>query len=125
MNKHFFYLALRFILEMIGLFAIGLFGWQQGEGVMRFVFALAATVLAATLWGTFRVPGDPSSNGQAPVPVSGFLRLVIELAFFDLAAWSLFTVAPIIGWIYAIAMLIQYAISYDRVRWLLSGPRKG
>ena len=124
MSQHPINLALRFILEMIGLFAMGLWGWRQGEGVMRFVFALALPVLASVLWGTFRVPGDKSSSGKAPVPVSGFVRLLLELVFFGFAAWALFTVQPVLGWVFAIVVFIHYAASYDRVNWLTSGSHK-
>jgi hypothetical protein len=123
MSRHPFNLAVRFALEMVGLFAIGLWGWNQGDGAMRSVLALGLPVLAAVIWATFRVPGDSSSSGRAPVPVSGFVRLLIEIIFFDLAAWSLFTVQPIFGWIFAIAVLVHYAASYDRVRWLLRTRR--
>jgi hypothetical protein len=116
-------LGVRFVLEMVGLFAIGLWGWNQGEGVMRFVLALALPVVAAVIWGTFRVPGDASASGRAPIPVSGLVRLLIEILFFDFAAWSLFTVEPIFGWIFGIAVLVHYAASYDRVRWLLRRQR--
>jgi hypothetical protein len=112
-------LGVRFVLEMVGLFAIGLWGWNQGAGALRFVLALGLPVLAAVIWATFRVPGDASASGKAPVPVSGLVRLVIEIIFFDFAAWSLFLVQPIFGWIFAIVVLIHYAASYDRVRWLL------
>ncbi|MBN2245139.1 MAG: DUF2568 domain-containing protein, partial [Candidatus Aminicenantes bacterium] len=37
------------------------------------------------LWGTFRVPGDSSSSGKAPIPIPGFLRLFLELVIFSLA----------------------------------------
>jgi hypothetical protein len=116
-------LAVRFILELVGLFAMGLWGWNQGEGALRFVLALGLPVAAAVIWGVFRVPGDSSSSGKAPVPVPGVVRLLIEIIFFDFAAWCLFTVEPILGWIFAIVVLIHYAASYDRVRWLLRGAR--
>lgn len=124
MSRHPINLAVRFILELIALFALGAWGWRHGEGALRFVFAAAAPLIAAVLWGALRVPGDASSAGNAPIPVSGFVRLLLELVFFDFAAWCLFTIRPIYGWIFAIVVLIHYAVSYDRVRWLLSGPRK-
>ena len=124
MSQHPINLGVRFILEMAGLIAMGMWGWRQGEGVLRFALALGVPLVAAALWGTFRVPGDTSSAGSAPVPVSGFVRLLLELVFFDFAAWCLFTVRPVYGWVFAIVVLIHYAVSYDRVRWLLSGPRR-
>lgn len=124
MSRHPINLAARFILELVALFAMALWAWRLGEGVLRFALAVGVPLLAAVLWGTFRVPGDTSSSGSAPVPVSGFVRLLLELAFFDFAAWCLFTIRPAFGWIFAIVVLIHYAVSQDRVRWLLSGPRR-
>ena len=77
-------------------------------------------VLAAILWGTFAVVDDPSRSGQAPIPVAGWVRLRLELAFFALAAFALYqsgnqTIAAIFGAVVA----LHYLISYDRVIWLL------
>ena len=113
-------LAVRFILEIAGLVALGWWGWNQAEGILRFVLALGAPILAAVLWGTFAVPDDPSRSGDARVPVPGIIRLLLELAFFGSATWSLFaTGLTTLGWIYGIAVIIHYVISYDRVAWLV------
>jgi hypothetical protein len=113
-------LLVRFILEIAGLVALGLWGWNQSEGILRFVLALGIPILAAVLWGTFAVPDDPSRSGEAKVPVSGLLRLLLELAFFASATWSLFAMdATTLGWIYGIIVLIHYVVSYDRISWLV------
>lgn len=113
-------LAVRFILEMAGLVALWWWGWNQGEGILRFLLALGIPFLAAVLWGTFAVPDDPSRSGEARVPVPGTVRLLLELAFFVSAIWSLFsTGVTTFGWIYGIAVLIHYVVSYDRVMWLV------
>lgn len=113
-------LAARFVLEMAGLVALGWWGWNQAEGIMRFLLALGIPFLAAVLWGTFAVPNDSSRSGKAPVPVPGIVRLLLEVAFFASATWALFTMdltTP--GWIYGLASLIHYLISYDRIAWLI------
>ncbi len=113
-------LAARFLLEIAGLAALGWWGWSQGQGALRFVLALGLPVLAAVLWGTFAVPGDRSRSGAAPVPVPGAVRLLLELAFFAAAAWALFAVGrPIPAAIFGLLVLVHYAVSYDRIRWLL------
>ena len=113
-------LAVRFTFEIAGLVALGWWGWNQGEGILRFMLALGIPFLAAVLWGTFAVPDDPSRSGEARVPVPGIVRLMLELAFFILATLSLFaTGLTTLGWIYGIAVLIHYVISYDRVMWLV------
>ena len=113
-------LAVRFILEVAGLLALGRWGWLQGEGFMRFVLALGIPILAAVLWGTFAVPDDPSRSGKAPVRVPGLVRLLLELGFFAASTWTLFAVgASTMGWIFGVAVLIHYVISYDRILWLI------
>ena len=89
MGSHPANLAVRFVLEITGLVALGWWGWNHADGVLRFVLALGIPVLAAAAWGTFAVPGDPSRSGRAPVPVSGIVRVLLELAFFASATWVL------------------------------------
>ena len=113
-------LAFRFLLEIAALFALGYWGWTQHTGIWRFVWCIGLVVLAVVIWGTFRVPGDSSSSGNAPVPIPGILRLVIELALFAAATWAFIAAGqPNWGWALAILAIIHYALSYDRVLWLL------
>ena len=113
-------LAFRFLLEIAGLVALGFWGWNQTEGILRFVLALGIPLIAAVLWGTFAVPDDPSRSGKAPVPVPGIVRLLLELAFFGIATWSILDYgATTVGWVYGIVVLAHYLISYDRVLWLI------
>jgi hypothetical protein len=89
---------------------------------MRFLLAFGIPLIAGVLWATFNVRDDPSRSGRAPVPVPGALRLLLELSFFVLATWALFDLGrDQLGWILAIFVLFHYAISYDRVLWLLKG----
>ena len=120
MGSHPVNLAIRFLLELAALVAMGLWGRQRSEGVFRFLTALAVPIIAAAVWGTFAVPHDPSRSGSAPVAVSGALRLGIEAMFFAGGVGSLFaTGSPTMGSVFAIADVIHYAASYDRVAWLL------
>jgi len=113
-------LAFRFLLEVVALLAIGYWGWSTSEGVLRFVLALGLPIIAAVLWGTFRVPNDASSSGKAPVPIPGFLRLVLELALFAFAVWGLYDAGAVqLSWILGLAVLVHYALSYDRISWLI------
>lgn len=113
-------LAFRFLLEIVALLALAFWGWTQHTGVLRILLAAGTPALAAVLWGTFRVPGDASASGRAPVAVPGWLRLLLELAMFAAAVWGLrdagaTTAAAVLG----LAVVIHYALSYDRVLWLL------
>ena len=100
---------------------MGFWGWKQGEGMLRFVLAFGIPIIAAAMWGVFAVPDDPCRSGSAPVPVPGMLRLALELIFFSFAAWALYsegyTTASLI---FGVVTLVHYALSYDRVYWLMN-----
>ena len=118
MSSHPINLAVRFLLELAALLALGVWGWRQGEGWLQFVLALGIPFIAAALWGIFRVPNDP---GPAPVAVPGVLRLALELAFFGLATWALYDIgATNLSWVLGIVVVVHYIISYDRIRWLIT-----
>jgi hypothetical protein len=113
-------LAVRFLLELVGLYAVGLWGWTQHTGYLRYLLGIGLPLIAAALWGTFRVPADTSANGKAPVPVAGWLRLLLEVVFFTSAAWCLFDAHMVqAGYIFSGIALIHYLVSYDRILWLL------
>lgn len=112
-------LALRFLLEMAALVGVGLYGWGLATP-WRFVAVVGLPLFFAFLWGTFAVPQDPSRSGRAPVPVSGPVRLALEFAVFLGGLWGLLQS----GWstaagVYTGFLLIHYALSADRLRWLL------
>jgi hypothetical protein len=111
-------LALRFILELCALVALAFWGFQTGGGWLgKIILGIGIPVLAAFAWGTFRVPNDP---GKAPVPVPGPFRLLLELAVFGLATAGLIAAGrPSLAWVFGLAVVINYALLYDRLVWLL------
>ena len=117
MGRHPVNLALRFFLEIAAFVAIGYWAWTAHTGVLRVVLVILLPVLAAFIWGAFRVP----NYGGAPlVQVPGVVRLLIELGIFGFAVWGLFdagavTTALIFGGI----TLLHYITSYDLVLWLI------
>lgn len=112
-------LAVRFLLEIIALIALGSWAKAQFSGALGFVMMIAVPLLAAIIWGTFNVKDDPSRSGKAPVPVPGIVRLFIELDFFALATWALFALNSTYGWWFGGITLAHYVLSYDRIIWLL------
>ncbi len=120
MGSHPINLAVRFLLEIAGLVALGLMGWHYGNGIYEYAFAIGFPLLAAICWGTFAVPDDPGRSGKTVVRVPGLLRLILELTFFISASWSfIVTGATILGWAYATVVLVHYVVSHDRVLWLI------
>lgn len=119
MAQNIFNLALRFILEIVALIAIGSWGWAQHQGILRYTLALSLPVIAAAVWATFRVAGEANS-GPPIIAVPGLVRLLLELAVFGFAVWSLISGQLTHGaWLFGGVLLFHYLISYDRVRWLL------
>jgi hypothetical protein len=120
MGSHPVNLGLRFILELFALGAMGYWGWTQHEGLARWLWTLGLPIVAAVLWGTFAVPEDPSRSGQAPVSTPGILRLLLELAIFGGGVVALYaSQRGAIGLVFGIVVLLHYALSYDRILWLL------
>jgi hypothetical protein len=114
-------LLLRFLLELAALAAIGFWGWAGHEGPLRYALAIGLPLIAAGLWAVFRVEGDESSGATPIVAVSGILRLILEVVLFAFATWCLFAAgATAAGWVFAGLILLHYALSYDRISWLLA-----
>ncbi|MEZ4712245.1 MAG: YrdB family protein [Caldilineaceae bacterium] len=120
MGSHPLNLALRFLLELVAWGAVGVWGWKVTGAPLRYLLAIGLPLLVMTLWGVFAVPDDPSRSGSAPVPVSGVVRLLLELAVFAAGALALYF-AGYRQWGIALAaiVVIHYLLSYDRVQWLL------
>ncbi len=110
-------LTVRFLLEIFSLIVMGIWGWQNGNGIMRFVLAVGIPLVAAAIWGTFRVPNDP---GNSPVPIPGPIRLIYEMVYFGFAIWTLFDLQyKNFAKIMLVILVIHYLFSYDRVIWLV------
>jgi hypothetical protein len=117
MANHPINLALRFLLELAAWFALGYWGWTQQQGLTRWLLAIGLPLIAMALWGTFRVPGDP---GEAPVAVSGIVRLALEGIILFGGALALYS-SDQEGWgvTLAVILILHYIASYDRVLWLI------
>ncbi len=112
-------LTLRFGLELAALTGLALAAWKLSSGDLRWLTVVIVPVVAAAIWGVFNVVGDPSRSGEAPVEVSGWIRLAIELAILGGGA-AAFAIAqrPTIAVGMASLIIIQYATSMSRIEWL-------
>jgi len=110
-------LAVRFLLELAALAALGSWGFHASQGPLRYVLAVMTPVAAAAIWGVFRIPGDP---GPAPVATPGPVRLAIEIAYFTLASLGLAAAGySRLAWILGGLVLLHYIVSFDRVGWMV------
>lgn len=124
MNTNPINLTLRFLLEVAMLIILGYWGWHWAGGWIKYVAAAGLPVIAAVLWGVFRIPDDPK---PAPVAVPGIVRLLLEFGLFGWAAWALYDLGNVkSAWIMAIIVVLHYAVSYDRTWAMLRNkPYKG
>jgi len=77
-------LALRFLLELCALGALGYWGFKTGGGALAKVgLGLGVPLVAAVVWGTFVAP-------KALVKVPGAVRLLVEVAVFASATAALY-----------------------------------
>ena len=76
-------LALRFILELCALAALGYWGWKTGHGALtKLVLGIGAPLGAAVVWGMVVSP-------KATVDASPAVRFAVEIAVFGSAILGL------------------------------------
>lgn len=95
-------LALRFLLEVAALIAVGYWGFQTGKGpFFKFLLGLGAPIMIAVVWGMY---GSPA----APYPVQGILRLLLEFLIFGLAALTLYFAGhPTLAVLFGVLVIIN------------------
>ncbi len=113
-------LALRGLLELSGLAAMGYWGFEKGDGAGRYALMIGVPLVSAAAWGIFAVEGDPSRSGTTVVHTPGIVRLALEVGFFTFSTWAIQDIGskPLaVG--FGGAAVFHYAVSYKRVLWLL------
>jgi len=94
------------------LITLGYWGWHVNSGWIQYAAAAGLPIIAATLWGVFRIPNDPK---PAPVAVPGIVRLLLEWLLFGSAVLALFTMGYVVlSLIMGITLKLHYIVSYDR-----------
>ena len=100
-------LALRFLLELCALGALGYWGYQAGSGpLVKIALAIGAPLLAAVVWGAFIAP-------KASVPVPVWLWLLLQALVFGLAAAGLVATGhPTLAAALVLAVMLNGALMY-------------
>ena len=95
-------LALRFLLEVCAVMAVGYWGFRTGHGTLaKLILGLGGPVLVIVVWGTFVAPKAAVS---IPEPVRFVLGLVILLA----AAIALIAAGPqVLGIVFGILIIVN------------------
>ena len=65
-------LAVRGLLELVVVLAVGYWGYTRGTGIGRVALALGAPLAVAIVWGTL---GSPKAPRRLPEPYRGALAL--------------------------------------------------
>jgi hypothetical protein len=111
MGRKSFNLAIGYILEIVALIVIGYWGWAQHQGVLRYALALSLPVIVTVIWTTFRVPGG-TNRFPTFIAVPRLARVLLEVAFFGFAVWSLFNAGLTAGgWLLGGTFLFYHLIS--------------
>ena len=113
-------LLFRLVLELAAFVALAIGGYAIGSGVWGWVLAVGLPIVGMAVWGTFNVPGDRSRSGEAPVPVPGAVRLLVEFSVFGAAIVVVSSANVTYAAVLLAGVVVHYALSIDRVRWLLS-----
>lgn len=95
-------LAVRFLLELCMLAAVGYWGFKtQATWPMKILLGIGLPLLIAVLWGTFLAP-------KATRPLRGASFQALELVLFASGAAALFASGkPTWGWVYTIVLVVN------------------
>ena len=107
----------QFVMELASLLGIGLIGWHLGnKGIIGAILAVVFIMLTGTVWGQFRTPGFVPTGREPAKPVSGPVRIALELAIYALGIFGIWwsgreTTAMIV----IAVMVLTLAVSHKRL----------
>jgi hypothetical protein len=79
---------MRFTVEMGALLILGIAGFEATESPLRWLLAIGAPVLAATVWGVFVSP-------KATMRLADPARVAVEVVFFAAAVVGLISLGSV------------------------------
>lgn len=100
-------LALRFLLELATLVALGYWGFTVGDGLLlKIVLGLGAPLAAIVLWGLFGAP-------RALRPVGEPWHLLLEVVVFGSAVPALSAAGqPVLGMVFGVLLVVNRFLIY-------------
>jgi len=104
-------LALRFLLELCALGALGYWGFKTGNGVIsKIALGVGAPLVAAVVWGTFVSP-------QAPVQLPRIVVLILQVMVFGSAAAGLVATGHrTLALVFVVVVLLNASLMYAWVQ---------
>lgn len=110
--------AAQFAMELASLIGIGLIGWHLGnKGVLGALLAVVFILLMGAIWGRYRTPGFVPTGREPTRPVSGPIRIGIELTVYLLGIFGIWwSGREQTAWIVAAVMVATLIISAGRYR---------
>ncbi len=99
-------LGLRFLLEVGALVAVGYWGWQTGEGAMRWMLSVVGVAAVIAVWVLFVSP-------QPTVPLARPVRLGIEFVVWVAAGLGLYASGHrVIAAAFVVIAIISGVVNY-------------
>lgn len=99
-------LAVRFLLELCALAAVGYWGFHTGNGMMKWVLGLGAPIFIAIIWGVF---GSPKAMIEVPTTLHFFIEIIV----FGIPAIALYAAGKTqLAWIYGICVVINRLLMF-------------
>ena len=100
-------LAVRFLLELCALAAVGYWGFQKGNSTMiKWVLGIGAPIIIAGVWGVF---GSPNAIIKLPMT----MHLLLELLVFGISTIALYAAGKLqLAWIYGICVVINSLLMF-------------
>jgi Protein of unknown function (DUF2568) len=100
-------LALRFLLELCALVALGYWGFETGNGaIAKVALGIGAPLVAAVGWGVFVAP-------RAPVDLPGLVVLLLQVLVFGSAVAGLTATGHrTLALVFAVVVVINAILMY-------------
>ena len=100
-------LAVRFLLELCMLVAVGYWGFKTGSGwFLKILLGIGTPLLIAIIWGTFVAP-------KAAYPLHGILLLALEVVLFGSGVATLFVTKNYsLAWGFTLIVIINRILMF-------------
>ncbi len=95
-------LAVRFLLELCMLAAVGYWGFSAHSGwALKIIFGIGLPILLIVIWGLLLAP-------KAVYPLHGIPHILLSLILLGSGAAALFAAGRAgLGWVYAIVLVVN------------------